>query len=680
MRTIESYIAGAWQAGDGGRSVADAVTGEPIGTVGAGGLDLAAAHAYARRVGGPALRSLTFHDRAAILRAVGKHLLADTSEFYALSTRTGATRADSGIDVDGGAGALLAYSGIGRRELPNSTVWPDGDVQSLSRNGSFVARHVNVARPGVAVQINAFNFPVWGMLEKLAPAFLAGVPTIVKPATPTAYLTEAVVRSIVETGLLPEGTLQFVAGDVSPIFAVLDEQDSVSFTGSADTARRLQTMAPFVDRGVRFSAEADSLNAAVLAPSAGPDSVEFGLFCDAVLGEMTAKAGQKCTAIRRVIVPEGHVDEVAEAMVERLAGVVVGDPSADDTDMGALVGLEQRDDVRAAIARVGGRPIFDATEFVGVDPERGAFLAPTLLRADDAATSLAHVVEPFGPVATLMGYRDLDDAVDLVAKGRGSLVASVYGPDPSESAAITLGIAPFHGRVHSIDATSAAASTGHGSPLPQLVHGGPGRAGGGEELGGVRSVLHHMQRTAVQGSPDLVTSVTGEWVDGATRRLDKGHPFTLFFDELEVGDALDTEPRVITLEDIEHFAHFTGDLFYAHMDDEAAKASPIFDGRVAHGYLVLSMAAGLFVWPDPGPVLANYGVDDLRFATPTYPGTEIRVLFTCKQKSLRAGAGYGEVRWDTKVVDQDDNLLASYDVLTMVAERPRDEVAQKESE
>ena len=668
MRVFESYLAGGWQAGKGGRTVADAVTGEAIGTVGADGLDLGAAHAHAREVGGPTLRALTFHDRAAILRAVGKHLLADTSGFHALSTRTGATRADSAIDVDGGAGALMAYSGIGRRELPNSTVWADGDVQSLSRDGSFVAQHVNVPRTGVAVQINAFNFPVWGMLEKFAPAFLAGVPSIVKPATPTAYLTEAVVRSIIESGLLPEGTLQLVAGDVSPIFEVLDEQDAIAFTGSADTARALRTIPAVIERGVRFTAEADSLNAAVLTPSATPDTPEFGAFCDAVLGEMTTKAGQKCTAIRRVIVPDSLVDAVAEAMVERLSSVVVGDPGDDATDMGALVGVDQRDDVRAAVARVGGTPIFDTAEFVGVDPERGAFMAPTLLRADDAASSLAHTVEPFGPVATLMGYDGLDEAVSLVARSRGSLVASVFGPDPAESAQVALGIALFHGRVHAVDAASARSSTGHGSPLPQLVHGGPGRAGGGEELGGVRSVLHHMQRTAIQGSPDLLTAVTGVWVDGAERR-DKGHPFTLYFDELEVGDCLDTEPRVITLDDIEHFAHFTGDTFYAHMDDEAAKASPIFEGRVAHGYLVLSMAAGLFVWPDPGPVLANYGVDNLRFATPTYPGTEIRVVFTCKEKSLRAGAGYGEVRWDTKVIDQDDNVLASYDVLTMVAQR-----------
>ncbi|MEM8705940.1 MAG: phenylacetic acid degradation bifunctional protein PaaZ [Actinomycetota bacterium] len=675
MRTFESYVSGRWQSGAGDRPVNDAVTGEPIGVVGAGGLDLAAAHTHARSIGGPALRALTFHDRAAILRAVGKHLLADTSEFHALSHRAGATSADAMIDVEGGAGALMAYSGIGRRELPNSTVWPDGDVQSLSRDGSFVARHVNVPRTGVAVQINAFNFPVWGMLEKFASAFLAGVPTIAKPATPTAYIAEAVVRSIADTGLLPESALQLVVGDVSPLLDVLDEQDGIAFTGSAATASHLRTLPVVLERGVRFSAEADSLNAAVLTPSGTPDTAEFELFCDAVLGEMTAKAGQKCTAIRRVIVPQSMLADVADALAARLADLVIGDPADPATQVGALVGLDQRADVEAAIAALGASTVF-AADLGHLDTGRGAFMAPTLLLANDAAGSAAHTVEPFGPVATLMGYDGIDDAVDLVARGRGSLVASVFGPDTDEAARVALGIAPFHGRVHVIDATSAAASTGHGSPLPQLVHGGPGRAGGGEELGGVRSVLHHMQRTAIQGSPDLLTAVTGEWVDGATRR-DKGHPFTLYFDELEVGDCLDTEPRVITLEDIEHFAHFTGDLFYAHMDDEAAKASPIFEGRVAHGYLVLSMAAGLFVWPDPGPVLANYGVDNLRFATPTYPGTEIRVIFTCKQKSLRAGAGYGEVRWDTKVIDQDDNLLASYDVLTMVAERPRESVAEK---
>jgi oxepin-CoA hydrolase/3-oxo-5,6-dehydrosuberyl-CoA semialdehyde dehydrogenase len=668
VRAVESFVAGRWAAGADGRPVHDAVTGAVIASVSSAGIDLGVAHTHGRAVAGPALRELTFHERAAILRAVGKMVLADTDELYALSYSTGATRSDSSIDIDGGAGALLAYSGIGRRELPNQKVWIDGVVQGLSRDGSFVGQHIITPRHGVALQINAFNFPMWGMLEKFASAFLAGVPSIVKPATPTAYVTEAVVRKIIDSDLLPEGALQFVAGSIDGLIDVLDEQDTLSFTGSAATARVLRGNAAVLDRGVRFSAETDSLNAAVLAPAAGPDTPEFGLFVDEVINEMTVKAGQKCTAIRRVIVPAAHADAVEEALVERMRDITVGEPSAPDTDMGALVGISQREDVRAAVGRVGGTTVLDTCQFEGVDPERGAFMAPTLLRADDAATSLAHVVEPFGPVATLMSYATLDEAVGLVAKGRGSLVASVYGPDLDEAAAVTLGIAPHHGRVHTIDASSAAASTGHGSPLPQLVHGGPGRAGGGEELGGLRSVLHYMQRTAVQGSPDLLTTVTGTWVEGAARR-EKGHPFTLHFDELEVGDCLDTEPRVITLEDIEHFAHFTGDLFYAHMDEEAAKASPIFEGRVAHGYLVLSMAAGLFVWPDPGPVLANYGVDNLRFATPTYPGTEIRVIFTCKEKSLRAGAGYGEVRWDTKVVDQDDNLLASYDVLTMVAER-----------
>ena len=668
MRAVESYVAGSWQGAADGRPVHDAVTGEPVATVSSEGLDLAAAHAHARAVGGPALRALTFHDRAAILRAIGKMLLADTSDLYELSFSTGATRSDSAIDIDGGAGSLMAYSGIARRELPNSKVWIDGDVQGLSRDNSFVAQHINTPRLGAAVQINAFNFPCWGMLEKFAPAFIAGVPSIVKPATPTAYLTEAVVRRIIDSGLLPEGALQLVVGRVDGLLDVLDEQDMLSFTGSAATGRLLRSHPAVLDRGVRFSAEADSLNAAVLAPSAGPDTPEFGLFIDEVVNELTTKAGQKCTAIRRVLAPAGTVAAVEEALVARLSQVRVGDPSDAATDMGALVGLDQRTDVREAVDRLGGSVLIDDCEFHGVDGQRGAFMAPTLVRADDAAASPAHVVEPFGPVATVMAYDTIDDAIDLVARGRGSLVASVYGPDLDEAAALTLGIAPYHGRIHAIDATSAAGSTGHGSPLPQLVHGGPGRAGGGEELGGLRSVLHYMQRTAVQGSPDLLTAVTGRWVNGAAR-ADKGHPFKLHFDDLELGDFIETASRLVTLEDIEHFAHFTGDLFYAHMDDEAAKASPIFEGRVAHGYFVLSAAAGLFVWPDPGPVLANYGLDNLRFATPTYPGDEIRVLLTCKEKSLRAGAGYGEVRWDAQVLGQTDQLLAAYDLLTMVAER-----------
>ncbi len=667
-RSVESFLNGRWQSGTDGRPVRSAVNGRVVAEVSAQGLDQAAARSYAITTGGGALRALTFHQRAAILRNLGKALLAETDELYALSCETGATAADSAIDIDGGAGALLSYAAMGRKELPNRTVWPDGDPISLSRDGRFVAQHLNVSRLGVALQINAFNFPCWGMLEKFAPAFLAGVPTIVKPATPTAYLTEAMVRLIDRTGLVPDGALQMIAGDITALLDVLDEQDSISFTGSAATARQLRSNPAVVDRGTRFTAEADSLNAAVLLPSAGNDGPTFELFIETVASELRVKAGQKCTAIRRIIVPASACSAVEEALVERLTTFRIGDPADPATEMGPLVGLEQRTALQQAIEQIGATVVHETTPFGDVDVEHGAFVSPVLLRAETPAESAAHQIEPFGPVATLMAYDTLTDAVDLVARGRGSLVTSVVGPDLTEAADLTLGLAPYHGRLHVVDATSGPSSTGHGSPVPQLVHGGPGRAGGGEELGGMRSLLTHMQRTAVQGSPDLLTAVTGRWFDGA-RRQERGHPFTFHFEDLAVGDSLQTESRRITIEDIERFAELTGDTFYAHMDEQAAAASPIFSGRVAHGYFVLSAAAGLFVWPDPGPVLANYGLDNLRFATPTYPGAEIRVVLTCKEKSLRPDAGYGEVRWDTKVLDQNDNLLAAYDVLTMVATR-----------
>jgi len=668
VAAVASYLEGRWQVGDGGQELRHAVTGDLIATASSGGLDLATAVQYGRNVGGPALRELTFHQRASMIRALGKALLADTEPLYTLSTATGATRADSWIDIEGGIGALMAYAGMARRQLPNSTVWVDGAVESLSRDGSFVGGHILTPRRGVAVQINAFNFPCWGMLEKLAPALLAGVPTIVKPATITSFLTGALVRQIIDSGLLPPGSLQLVCGRARGLLDQLDEQDSVSFTGSASTAQSLKCHPGIVDRSVRFSAEADSLNAAILGLQSDPSTPEFDLFIEEVASEMTAKAGQKCTAIRRILVPQRHMRAVEEALAARLARVRVGDPADAATEMGTLVGVGQREEVRDAISKLAAssRVVFDSGEFHDVDPNRAAVIAPTLMRTDDPANAAAHDVEAFGPVATLMAYQDLDDAVMLVARGRGSLVASVVTPDPAEAAALTLRIAAHHGRVHCLDSISASASTGHGSPLPQLLHGGPGRAGGSEELGGVRAVAHYMQRTAVQGSPDVLTAVTGTWVAGAARR-DHGHPFKLHFDELQIGDSLETERRIITVEDIERFADLTGDHFYAHMDDVAAKASPIFDGRVAHGYFVVAAAAGLFVWPDPGPVLANYGLDNLRFATPTYPGAELRVQLTCKEKSMREGAGYGEVRWDTQVLNQDDDVVAAYDVLTMVA-------------
>ena len=673
MPTLESHICGTWQAPTGdGVITRHAVTGEPVATVSSTGIDLKAAVAHARDVGGPTLRSMTFHERAALLKGIGLHLMAEKESLYELSTATGATRADSWIDVEGGAGVLLSYASKGRRELPDGNVLLDGEPEILARDGTFLAAHVATPRHGVAVQINAFNFPIWGMLEKLAPAVLAGVPSIVKPATPTAFLTEAMVRLVVESSLLPDGALQLICGNVGGIFDHLDGQDHVAFTGSADTATVLRSHPTLVSRSVRFNAEADSLNAAILGMAATPGTAEFDLFTTEVVREMTVKAGQKCTAIRRALVPTSQIDAMADALAAALTKVRVGDPADEATTMGALVGTTQRDEVRGAVMslRSATNVVVDACTFHVVDPDVGAFLAPTLLRAIDANARSIHATEAFGPVCTLVGYNGPEDAVHLAALGAGSLVASVVTPDVDEAAALTLDIAAYHGRVHVLNASTAATSTGHGSPLPTLLHGGPGRAGGGEEMGGLRGMRHHMQTTAVQGSPDVLTAVTGQWMPGATRHVDRGHPFKLHFDDLQVGTAIRTGSRTVTLDDIEDFAHNTGDHFYAHMDEAAASASPIFGGRVAHGYLVLSLAAGLFVWPDPGPVLANYGVDRCRFAKPTYPGDTLTVWLTAKQKTLRTGSGYGEVAWDAQVVNQDDEMVAAYDVLTMVANRP----------
>ena len=632
---------------------------------------------HGRAVGGSALRELTFHQRATALRNVGKMLLADEAKekLYDLSYCTGATRADSWIDIEGGAGVLLSYASKARRELPNSTLAVDGATEALSRDDSFSAVHILTPRKGVELQINAFNFPVWGMLEKLAPAFIAGVPSIVKPASPTAYLAEAAVRLIIESGLLPEGSLQLLCVSPSELNGLIDRlggQDGIAFTGSAVTAAALRAHPAVTERAARLNIEADSLNAAVLAPAATPGSAEFDLFCAEVTKEMTVKAGQKCTAIRRALVPVGWPRRRHRGAGGRAGGVAVGDPRDDATGMGPLVGLAQRDEVSASVMalREAADAIVDSCDLSGVDAAGGAFMAPTLLRATDPHSSTIHTTEAFGPVSTLMPYRSIDEAVELVAAGGGSLVASLYGTDRDEVAALASGVASHHGRVLLVDSSMAPASTGHGSPLPPLVHGGPGRAGGGQEMGGMRGVYAHMQRTAVQGSPDMLTAVTGEHIGGSATQEHKGHPFKLTFDDLEVGDSITTESRAVTRADIAAFAESTGDKFYAHMDEEAAARSPIFNGLVAHGYLVLSFAAGLFVWPDEGPVLANYGIDRLRFAKPTYPGDEIHVVLTCKRKTRLDGRGYGEVAWDTRVINQHGEVNAAYDVLTMVANAP----------
>ena len=677
--TVESYVGGRWHGhGRETTSLLDASTGDPVATVGAETIDMLPVIDHARSVGGAALRELTFHERALILKSLALHLNERREQLYPVSAWTGATRRDSLVDVDGGIGVLFSYSGKGRRELPNSRVLVDGPAERLGRGGQFVGQHIHTSRRGVALQINAFNFPVWGMLEKFAPAFLAGVPTVVKPATQTAYLTAAAVQQMVDSGLLPPGSLQLVVGGSAGLLDLLDEQDTVAFTGSASTAALLRSHRSVQQGGVRFSSEADSLNFSLLGTDVQPGSEEMELYVRALVTELTSKAGQKCTAIRRALVPDALVQNVIEAVGARIeAKVRVGNPSADGVTMGALAGLQQRRGVRADLERlrrgadlVVGDP--DAFDVIGADPQRGAFLPPLVLRAADPARPEPHEVEVFGPVCTVIGYRDTDHAIDLAARGRGSLVGSIVSSDPAVVRDLALGVAPWHGRLLILDKDSAPESTGHGSPLPQLVHGGPGRAGGGEELGGIRSVLHFMQRTAVQGSPRAVHAITGTWVTGAPRRTEGRHPFQKSLADLQVGDAVIGGPRTVTLEDVDRFADLSGDHFYAHTNEEAAAANPFFEGRVAHGYFVVSLAAGLFVQPDPGPVLANYGLERLRFLEPVYPGDALTVTLTAKSISPRVDADYGEVVWDAEVVNQEGAVVATYDVLTLVAkEWPR---------
>lgn len=668
-RRLQSFLAGRWQAGEGdGSIVLDATSGGAVARLDTSGLDMAAALAYGREVGGPALRAMRIHERALAMKEIGQRLLQMKEEFYSLSSATGATRSDSWVDIEGGIGTLLTYASKGRRELPNGFVVPDGGPEILSKDGSFIGQHIFTPMQGVAVHINAFNFPVWGMLEKLAPTWLAGMPAIVKPASQTAYLTELVVRRILEMGILPEGALQLICGSTGDLLDHVTCQDVVTFTGSAATARKLRATPAIIENSVRFTAEADSLNASILAPDAVPGSDEFDLFVKEVHREMTAKAGQKCTAIRRAIVPVLHVDAVVAALGARIEKTTIGDPTDAETRMGPLASLDQLEDVRGAIKKLTAeaRLVIGHPDASPVDT--GAFIAPCVLVCDNPLTAtVPHEVEAFGPVCTIMPYDRLQDAIEIANRGGGSLVASIFTDDEKTANTLGLGIARMHGRVLFGNRGSAKTSTGHGSPLPQMIHGGPGRAGGGEELGGIRAVYHFMQRTALQGTPDLLTAVVGTWMPGAARNTEAPHPFRKSLAELEIGDTVVTKERVVTLEDIEHFAKFTGDTFYAHMDEKAAAANPFFDGRVAHGYLIVSFAAGLFVQPDEGPVLANYGVDNLRFMAPVYPGNALKVQLTAKQIIVREAEDYGEVRWDCTVTREAGEVVAQYDVLTLVS-------------
>ena len=677
--TLQSYIGGHWLGRQAAQPLRSAINGKPIYNTHAEAIDFGEAVAHARHVGLPALMALDFQQRAERLKALAKYLNEHKETLYATSAHTGATRADSWIDIEGGSGTLFAYAGIGSNELPSGNLVHEGPAIALGKTGRFQGTHILVPRGGIAVHINAFNFPIWGLLEKFAPAFLAGMPCIGKPATATSYLTEAAVRLIQQSGIVPEGALQLVIGGTSDLLDRLDGRDVVTFTGSADTAAKLRVHPNLVRHSIPFNVEADSLNCAILAPDVTPDDEEFDLFVKEVAREMTVKAGQKCTAIRRVIVPRDRLDALAEKLRARLKKIVIGDPSIEAVRMGPLASQAQLADVSERVATLlqGAELVYGARDGfapLGEGVAEGAFIAPTLLLSRHPLTHDAvHDIEAFGPVSTLMPYEGIDEAIALAARGRGSLVASLVTRSPQVAARVIPAMAAMHGRLLILDREAAAESTGHGSPLPQLKHGGPGRAGGGEELGGIRAVKHYLQRAAVQGSPTMLAAVTGEHIRGAKVNDTPVHPFRSHFEDLAIGDSLLTHRRTVGEADIVAFGGISGDYFYMHFDEIAAKASP-FGKRIAHGYFVLSAAAGLFVSPAPGPVLANYGLDTLRFVKPVGIGDTIRARLTAKRKTDRNrqdanGVGQGVVAWDVEVTNQHNEVVASYDILTLVAKR-----------
>jgi len=681
--TLQSLIAGRWHGAASHTPLHSALDSTLIYHTHAEKIDFDEALTFARKTGVKALMRQTFQERAAVLKALALYLMERKEELYAISHLTGATRQDSWVDVEGGIGTLFAYASMGSRELPSSNVLHEGPAIALGKRGGFAGTHILVPRGGVAVHINAFNFPIWGLLEKFAPSFLAAMPCIAKPATATSYLTHAVVKMMVDSNLLPDGALQLVIGSTGDLLDRLGGFDAVTFTGSADTAAMLRANPHLIRASVPFTAEADSLNCAVLAPDVLPSDPEFDLFIKEVAREMTGKAGQKCTAIRRVIVPEALVDAVGERLRERLAKITVGDPNVEGVRMGALASMDQHRDVstRVELLARGNEVLFgerDGFKPVGENVASGAFFSPTLLLCRNAMVNDAvHDVEAFGPISTLMTYSDIDEALELAARGKGSLVTTFATKDPALAAYAVPIVAASHGRVLILDREAAVDSTGHGSPLPQLKHGGPGRAGGGEELGGIRAVKHFLQRAAVQGSPTMLGAVTGEYVRGGAVKESDLHPFRRHFEDLEVGHSLLTHRRTVSEADIVNFGGVSGDYFYMHFDAIAAKDTQ-FGQRIAHGYFVLSTAAGLFVSPAPGPVLANYGLDNLRFVAPVAIGDTIRARLTCKRKVDRnrtdeQGRGQGVVAWDVQVTNQRDELVASYDILTLVQKRAVDE-------
>lgn len=675
MQNLTSYLSGQWLMGHGKeRTINHAISGEALYQVTSEGLDMAQARRYAIDNGGKALRAMTFVQRAALLKAVAKHLLANKESFYEVSYQTGATRADSWVDIEGGIGTLFAYAGMGNRELPDDVLWPEDEMIPLSKQGGFAARHVLTSKSGVALHINAFNFPCWGMLEKLAPTWLAGMPAIIKPGTASAQLTHAMVKSIIDSGLVPEGAISLISGGVGNLFDLLDEQDVVTFTGSAQTGQKLRCHPNIIGRSVPFTMEADSLNCCVLGEDVTPEQPEFALFIREIVREMTAKAGQKCTAIRRIIVPQAQLENVTQALKAKLEKIQPGDPAQEGVKMGALVSLEQRDDVQNKVDQLIAAGCLVVVGGKADTTRAGAFFPPTLLLCQQPdETPAVHELEAFGPVATVMPYHDGEHAMALARAGQGSLAGTLVTADGDIARQFILGAARAHGRIQVLNQESSVESTGHGSPLPMLVHGGPGRAGGGEELGGLRAVKHYMQRTAIQGSPSMLAAVSKQWSYGAAVKEDPVHPFRKHFEELVIGESLLTARRTITEADIVNFANLSGDHFYAHVDKIGA-AESFFGERVAHGYFVVSAAAGLFVDPGVGPVIANYGMENLRFIEPVKIGDTIQVRLTCKRKTAKPqktaeDKPVGVVEWAVEVLNQDNQSVALYSILTLVARK-----------
>ena len=671
---VTSYACGNWIEKGEESTLHSAVDGKPVAKLIEADLNYKEMCDYARNVGGPALRELTIHQRAFKIKFLGQYLMKHKEEFYELSTHTGATRRDSWIDIEGGIGSIFTLSSKARIELSDLPFHVEGGVERLSREGTFMGQHICVPKRGLGLHINAFNFPVWGMLEKFAPAFIAGMPSIIKPSPLGSFLAHAVFKKMIESGLLPEGSVQFIAADKpGDLLDHLNSQDVVAFTGSAATGQKLKAHPNIIANNIPFNLEADSLNCSILGPDVTPDMEEFGLFVREVANEMTVKTGQKCTAIRRTIVPKDLVDDVTKALTQRLERATIGDPSGEETKMGPLASSLQAERFQEQLQK-----LVDVTDTVytqKTDRDQAFTSSRVLLCHTPTTVDEVHNIEAFGPVTTILPYENIDEAIEIANKSDGSLVGSLFTADDDVARVITLGCAPYHGRFMIINRHSAKESTGHGSPMPHMIHGGPGRAGGGEELGGARAVLHNMQRVGLQGSPTTLMNIVNQYIKGAETKESEVHPFKKYFEDLEIGEALTTHRRTVTEADIVNFGSLSGDHFYAHFDEIAAKDS-LFGRRVAHGYFVLSAAAGMFVHPSPGPVMLNYGLEDLRFVAPVFPGDTIQVKLIVKKKTVRQKREtdkdpYGMVWFDVHVTNQEKEMVAEYTILTLIKRKNR---------